>query len=223
MTSLYSQEIYQLVETALEELSQEHQRGKLADAPVPNQYYLVRWITKSLKQKRFPRSVTDDLIRWQKAGRSQGNSVMFEPLFRKILAYYDDFFQSDRSNQITDKQIEQFLDKLETAGWEVSTAEELVGCGKVQLFTEQPNSMAICCGQCETCFDGELLMHPMSWFVRGNHAQLIELAWQAGFMVHKRTDYKSNVKYHGEYLIYPGNRGEQLAEIPLGFEPTPRF
>ncbi|QSA19892.1 DUF2913 family protein, partial [Vibrio furnissii] len=33
----------------------------------------------------------------------------------------------------------------------------------------------------------------------------------AGFMLHKRTDYKSNVKYHGEYLVYPGNMGLQVA------------
>lgn len=216
--SLYSQEICALVQTALEELSQEHQRGKLADAPMPNQFYLVRWITKSLKQQRFPQSVSGDLIRWQKAGRSQGHQMMLEPLFRKILAYYNEFFKPERCNQITDKQIELFLDKMEAAGWEISTSEPLVGCGKVQLFTEQPDSLAICSGQCESCFDGERLVHPMSWFVRGNHAQFVEMAWQSGFMVHKRTDYKSNVKYHGEYLIYPENRGEQLAEIPSGFE-----
>ncbi|CAM3583970.1 hypothetical protein VA7868_04340 [Vibrio aerogenes CECT 7868] len=216
--SLYSQEICSSVQTALEELAQAHQQGKLADAPLPNQFYLVRWITKSLKQQRFPRCVSDDFVRWQKAGRSKGNQIMLEPLFRKILAYYDDFFQSERCNQITDKRIELFLDEMEAAGWEVSTSEALVGCGKVQLFTEQPDSLAICSGQCESCFDGELLVHPMSLFVRGNHARFVELAWRSGFMVHKRTDYKSNVKYHGEYLIYPGNRGEQLAELPSGFE-----
>jgi hypothetical protein len=57
----------------------------------------------------------------------------------------------------------------------------------------------------------------MSWFVRGNHAQFVEMAMKAGFMVHKVTDYKSNVKYHGEYLVFPNNQGNQLAEIPLNF------
>ncbi|KOO11963.1 alpha-acetolactate decarboxylase, partial [Vibrio xuii] len=49
-------------------------------------------------------------------------------------------------------------------------------------------------------------------------AQFIEKAAAAGFMVHKVTDYKSNVKYHGEYLVFPGNRGQHLAEIPLSFQ-----
>ena len=58
----------------------------------------------------------------------------------------------------------------------------------------------------------------MSWFVRGNHADFVEKASQAGYMVHKVTDYKSMVKYHGEYLIFPANEGNQLAEIPLSFQ-----
>ncbi|MDW2095388.1 DUF2913 family protein, partial [Vibrio sp. 1866] len=28
----------------------------------------------------------------------------------------------------------------------------------------------------------------------------------------------SMVKYHGEYLIFPANEGNQLAEIPLSFQ-----
>ncbi|MGC9460841.1 DUF2913 family protein, partial [Vibrio genomosp. F10] len=49
----------------------------------------------------------------------------------------------------------------------------------------------------------------------GNHAEFIEKSAAAGFMVHKVTDYKSVVKYHGEYVIFPRNQGNQLAEIPL--------
>ena len=104
---------------------------------------------------------------------------------------------------------------MEEQGWEVSTSEPLVNCGKVQIFTEGPNSLALCSDQCDNCFDGEEMVKPMSWFVRGHHADFVEKASAAGFMVHKVTDYKSNVKYHGEYIVFPANRGNQLAEIPL--------
>ncbi|WNJ97115.1 DUF2913 family protein [Vibrio ruber] len=216
----YHDEIQRLVNTALAELAQAHQRGQLVNAPVANNHFLVRWVTNALKQQRFHRCVGDDLTRWQKAGRSQGNDAALERVFQRISAYYRLFFAPDASAEqpITDQQIELFLDTMTEAGWEISTSEPLVGCGKVQLFTASPNSLALCAQQCEACFDGSLLTQPMSFFVRGNHAQFVELAWQAGFMVHKQTDYKSNVKYHGEYWIYPGNRGKQLAEIPLGFQ-----
>jgi len=57
----------------------------------------------------------------------------------------------------------------------------------------------------------------MSWFIRGNHQEFVSRAWKAGFLVHKVSDYKSTVKYHGEYRIYPKNHGESLAEIPSDF------
>ncbi|WP_059120682.1 DUF2913 family protein [Vibrio sp. MEBiC08052] len=216
----YHDEIQQVVNTALTELTQAHQRGQLVNAPVANNHFLIRWVTNALKQQRFHRCVVNDLTGWQKAGRSQGNHAGLERVFQRISAYYRLFFAPNASAEqpITDQQIEQFLDTMTEAGWEISTSEPLVGCGKVQLFTQSPNSLALCAQQCEACFDGALLTQPMSFFVRGNHSKFVDQAWQAGLMVHKRTDYKSNVKYHGEYLIYPGNRGEQLAEIPLGFQ-----
>ena len=116
---------------------------------------------------------------------------------------------------LLDSQIERFLDDMETAGWEVSTSEVLTSGGKVQLYTEGQNSLALCSEQCDVCFDGELLVKPMSWFIRGNHQEFIEKAYQAGFLVHKVTDYKSAVKYHGEYVVFPANKGDRLAEIPL--------
>ncbi|POF52258.1 alpha-acetolactate decarboxylase [Vibrio vulnificus] len=216
--SNYTSEIQRLVNTALAELAGEHQSGKLVDAPIANNHFLVRWVTKALKGQRFDRCVVADLTRWQKAGRSKGNDAALLPTFQRISAFYASFFaQEGAPKAITDKQIEAFLDEMENAGWEVSTSDPIVGCGKVQIFTEGQNSLALCAQQCENCFDGELLVKPMSWFVRGHHAGFVEKASAAGFMVHKVTDYKSNVKYHGEYLVFPSNLGNQLAEIPLSF------
>lgn len=217
--SEYTIEIQNLVNAALDELAAEHKSGKQVNAPVANNHYLVRWVTRAIKSQRFPRCVGDDLIRWQKAGRSKGNDAGLMFTFQRISKFYAEFFPSDKEDRvIKDSDVEAFLDVMEKEGWEVSTSEELVGCGKIQIFTEGQNSLALCANQCESCFDGEDLVKPMSWFVRGNHAPFIEKAAAAGFMVHKVTDYKSNVKYHGEYLVFPGNRGQHLAEIPLSFQ-----
>jgi hypothetical protein len=215
----YYLEIQRLVNAALTELSQAHQQGRLVNAPVANHHFLIRWVTKSLKQQRFDRCVVDDLIHWQKQGRSQGSEAALYTVFQRISDYYDVFFSTAEQNvqRITDQQIEGFLDAMTALGWEVSTSERLIGCGKVQLFTESPNSLALCAEQCESCFDGDLLTKPMNFFVRGNHPQFVEEAYRSGLMVHQLTAYKSNVKYHGNYLIYPQNKGQQLAEIPMGF------
>lgn len=212
----YFAEIQNVVNQAIADLEQEHVSGKLVNAPIANNHFLVRWVTKAIKTQRFDKLTSNDLIGWQKLGRSKGNQALLEPTFRRISAFYRHFFAGD-INSITDKQIEAFLDLMERANWEVSTSEVLTDGSKVQIFTDGQNSLALCANQCEQCFEGEQLIKPMSWFVRGNHADFVTKAFEAGFMVHKRTDYKSTVKYHGEYLIYPMNKGTQLAEIPLNF------
>lgn len=215
----YYIEIQRVVNAALGDMATEHQRSKLIDAPAPNNQFLVRWVTKAIKSQQFQPCVGKNLKEWQGLGRSQGNFAALETVFRRISAYYAMFHGTGRNNTITDGNIEYFLDEMEKDGWEVTTSEPLVNQGKIQLLTEKRNSLALCAHQCTGCFDGEILVKPMSWFVRGDHSKFVESASQFGFMVHKNSDYKSNVKYHGEYLIYPQNAGMMLAEIPINFTP----
>lgn len=222
----YHIEIQNVVNTALAELALQHQQGLLVDAPISNNHYIVHWVTKALKTQRFDRCVKEDLNRWQKMGRSQGSQSELLTTFRAISTYYQSFFSRfGERKEIRDSDIEAFLDLLERMGWSVSTSEVLINVGKVQIFTDGQNSLAMCAEQCDSCFGAdptsnrgeERLIKPMNWFVRGQHAEFIQLAAQNGFMLHKRTDYKSVVKYHGEYVIYPANHGLQLAEIPKDF------
>lgn len=215
--AIYSIEIQNVVNLALEELEQQHKKGKVANTPVSNTYFLVRWVTLSLKTQRFDRCVRDDLVRWQKMGRSKGTQSELMFTFRNISKFYGQLLPIDKEPKaILDSDIEAFLEVLEKANWGVSTEFELTE--KIQVFTEGDNSFLLCAKQCDDCFEGgSELVKPMSFFVRGHHAEFVRLASDFGFMLHKRTDYKSVVKYHGEYLIYPKNQGNQVAEIPIGF------
>jgi hypothetical protein len=216
----YYLEIQNVVNSALAELAIEQEQGRLPSSPLMQNNFLVRWVAKSLKNQQFDRCVIADLTRWQQEGRSKGNQSHLLKEFKRIASYYAHFFASDNQIMITDQRIETFLDTMESDGWEVTTAEPIVGQGKMQIFTEGQSSLALCADQCERCFEGPRLTQPMSWFVRGHHAQFVQRAFESGFMLHKRTDYKSNVKYHGEYIIYPDNHGLQLAEIPLHYPAT---
>jgi len=216
--STYHVEIQKVVNTALEEMAAEHQKGRLVNAPVSNTHFLVRWVSKSIKSQRFDRCVLADLTRWQKSGRSKGTQLPLQTTFENISSLYNKLVPLEQPPRpIIDKEIDAFLDFMEEQNWSVSTEHEITG--KVQIFTEGDSSLVLCAGQCDSCFDGgEELVKPMSWYVRGNHAEFVKLAVEKGFLVHKVTDYKSKVKYHGEYLIYPNNHAPQLAEIPLGYQ-----
>ncbi|GAM75439.1 hypothetical protein JCM19241_3351 [Vibrio ishigakensis] len=221
----YAQQLLNLVTSAIDELEADHKKGRLANTPVSNTNFLLRWVTKSLKQQRFSKLMVKDLTTWQKQGRSKGTQTGLYQSFTTIRDFYQHYFPDfEAPKPILDSQINQYIDHMESIGWSVCTEYDLSGDEKGQLFTEGDSSLVLCAHQCDDCFvdgkneDGtESLMKPMSFYVRGNHAEFIKEATKAGFLVHKQTDYKSKVKYHGEYLIYPNNLGGQLAEIPIGF------
>lgn len=95
----YHLEIQNVVNTALAELEAEHKAGKLTNAPVANNHFLVHWVTKALKAQRFHRCVGDDLTQWQKAGRSKGTESQLLPTFQRISAYYAHFLQSKSTHR----------------------------------------------------------------------------------------------------------------------------
>jgi len=216
MTCYYI-EIQNVVNSALSEIQQQHKKGRLVNSPVSNTHFLVRWVSKHLKSQTFDRCVVDDLKRWQKMGRSKGTQSELMFTFENISRFYGQFLPADEAPKpVLDSQINEFLDQLYDKGWSYCSEYEVTE--KVQVYTEGDNSLVLCAKQCDDCFEGgSELVKPMSFYVRGNHAEFIKLATDAGFLLHKRTKYKSLVKYHGEYLLFPNNAGNQLAEIPIGF------
>lgn len=212
----YSLEIQNVVNGALSELKQQHAAGKLADTPITNTHFLARWVTKSIKSQCFNSCVKDDLLRWQKASRSKGAGSDLLGIFERISELYQRLVPIGEEHvPILDVHIEAFMDHMESVGWEVVNEFELTE--KTQIFADQPNSFVLCAKQCDDCFEGSDLVKPMSFFVRGNHTAFVLEASNNGFLVHKQTDYKSIVKYHGEYRIFPKNEGNKLAEIPFKF------
>lgn len=53
VVSDYYLEIQNVVNSALAELDAEHRSGKLVNAPVANNHFLVHWVTKALKANVF--------------------------------------------------------------------------------------------------------------------------------------------------------------------------
>lgn len=214
----FTSDIQQVVNQALADMTELHTQGKLANAPVTNNHFLVRWVSKAVKSRSYGQSVSQYLSQWQQMGRSKGSQLGLEREFRRISQFYAQFLPQGTGRAVLDSHIESLLDALEALGWCTSTSEQLTGVGKVQIFADSPNSIALCSFQCEACFDGDTLVKPMSLFVRGNHQQFLSHALELGLVLHKQTDYKSNVKYHGEYVIYPNNVGQQLAELPISYQ-----
>jgi len=212
--SIYAIEIQRVVRQAIEGLELAQSQKKIANSPVTNAHFFSRWITKQIKAQSFHISVVKDLKAWQKMARSKGSESNLESTFRAISALYQKNCPVQEPVTILDKQIEDFLDTMENEKWWVSTEFEVKG--SIQLYSEGNYSLVLCAKQCDDCFDGEVLIKPMSFYIRGNASKAIEKAEEHGLLLHKMKG-RTNIKYHTEYLVYPMNKGNELAEIPFHY------
>ncbi|GEK15040.1 DUF2913 family protein [Aliivibrio fischeri] len=213
----YYQEIQRVINSALGDLQESKDSGRLPKNPVSANHFLIRWVTTAIKSQRFAHCVAKDLMTWQKEGRTKGTGTQLPVRFEQYSRLYAELAPVEQATSISKSAIMAWSESLEEKEWCVTTEYEVLE--KASLFSDGDHSFIICSTQLESCFDAESeeLIKPLTCYVRGNHHEFVESAFEHGLMVHKRSDYKSKVKYHGEYLIYPHNHGTQLGEIPFSF------
>ncbi|MBC7002265.1 DUF2913 family protein [Photobacterium sp. BZF1] len=218
MATFY-QEIYKVVSQGLQELSDSQQAGKTPKNPVSETLYLNAWVTKVIKQQRYDHVVGKTLVDWQKQARSMGKNAQLKNQFEQIKSCYEGIPQDGESadtiqaNNLNDAQLKALYEQLDEQDWLVTTEYEVNR--KVTHHTDGQASLVVCSAQYAAAFDeaGEMVK-PLSLFVRGDIRALIDLAYAQGMLLYKVTDYKSIVKYHGEYKLFPCNAGTHLPELP---------
>lgn len=208
--ALFCQEIYRVVNTGLAELAQSQLAGKTPANPLSETHFFSAWVTKSLKQHRFERNVIVPLTAWQRQARTQGVQANLKQQFIAIERLYATIVDDDeQSMAVNQTQLDEVVAQLTTANWQVTT-DVTVG-RKLSIKSSGQSSLVICAKLRGSAFDSDgQLTKPMSLFVRGEVQWLIDLCHRHNLLLHKMTDYKSAVKYHGEYIIYPLNNGLDL-------------
>lgn len=225
--AVYIEELSKLVSDGLNELAEAIRSGKTPNNPVSETHFLSAWVTKAIKQQRYDHSVATTLVSWQKQARSQGTKAQMKQQFQQIQATYagvprqkgDEAEQAveEKAADITRSQLTGLYASLTEKDWLVTTGYEVNR--KVTHHTDGQASLVVCATQSKLAFDGDtadsLMVKPLSLFVRGDVRELVEVAYQHGLLLFKVTDYKSIVKYHGEYILYPRNAGPSIPEIPV--------
>ncbi|MDX1301674.1 DUF2913 family protein [Photobacterium sp.] len=215
--AIYSQEIYKLVTAGLKELEESQLSGKIQKNPVSETHFLSAWVTRAIKQQAFDRCVVQTLMTWQQQARSMGKNAQLKQNFEHIAEAYEGVRGDDgKAMIITRDQVQSLYQSLEQKGWMVTTEFEVTR--KVTHHTEGQASLVVCVKQFRDVFsipDGSTeLAKPLSLYVRGSAQEIIDTAFSLGLLLFKVTDYKSKVKYHGEYILYPNNNGADLPELP---------
>ncbi|WP_087016030.1 DUF2913 family protein [Thaumasiovibrio subtropicus] len=210
---VFNQHLLTMVELGLGELQDSIESGKTSATPVSETYFLSSWVTKAIKQQRFHPCLKAVLLQWQQQSRSMGKNAALKKQFADIqTAYRQQLKGREAFEPLKEAQLRALFDELVQLDWEVTLEYPVLR--KVSHFTEGQASLVVCCEQQTAAFkDGEVIK-PLSLYVRGDKHQLIDLAAKHDVLLHKVTDYKSKVKYHGEYLVYPTNDGPIIAELP---------
>ncbi|MEI6895746.1 MAG: DUF2913 family protein [Colwellia sp.] len=212
---LFSQEIYSLISTALSELEASQTSGRTPKNALNEAHYLGAWVTTAMKQKRFDRITVPTLKAWQSKARSLGKNAGLKEQFYYLQQCYNQVLDANHQVQtVRYAQIEKLVAQLEAEQWMVNT--DLIVGDKLNRHSGGATSLIICEQQLNNNFDDKgVLIKPISLYLRGDLHILINHAFVQNLLLHKITDYKSKVKYHGEFVIYPNNDGDQLPEFPI--------
>jgi len=213
--SIFSQEIYQLTSLALSELNASQTSGRTMRNVLSESHYLGAWITTAIKSKRFDPIVLKTLKIWQKKARSLGKNAGLKEQFVYLKKCYQQVLDENHTSRALN--IEQFnalYAALTEQQWLVTT--DLTVGERLNRHSDGKDSLIVCQTQINDCFDEQgVLIKPISLYVRGAQQTAINFAFTQNILLHKQTDYKSKVKYHGEFVVYPHNDGDFLPELPI--------
>ncbi|HEY5716354.1 MAG TPA: DUF2913 family protein [Psychromonas sp.] len=211
---LFSTEIYKLIGTALTELTDSQNSGRTPHNPLSEAHYLGAWVTNAMKKKRFDPIVVPTLQGWQRQARSLGKNAGLKRQFTYLEKCYSEVLDEHKQVQAVYKnQLEKLYAALEEDQWMVTT--DLTVGERLNRHSGGKESLIVCAQQMQSCFDEQgKLIAPISLYVRGNQQKIINFAFAQNLLLYKKTDYKSKVKYHGEFIVYPNNDGSFLPEFP---------
>ena len=215
VTPIFAKEIHYLATTALSELEQAHLDGTISRTPVNQAHYLNAWVTKAIKSQRFAHCTASTLMLWQQQGRSMGKNAQLKTTCDQIVQTYGPLLAvQGELAKVYEIQIDALFDALADEDWSLITDSAIEK--KVKRNSAGMHSLVVCRQQYERAIHPEekRLIRPLSCYVRGDVTQLINLAYAQNLLLYKVTDYKSKVKYHGEYVIYPSNNGPFLPQFP---------
>lgn len=212
---LFSHEVYKLITSALNELKASQASARTPHNPLSEAHFLGAWVTTAIKQKRFDSVVLETLKGWQSQARSLGKNAGLKEQFTYLEKCYSQILDTDQQLQpVTKEQFNKLYAALNELQWMVTT--DLKVGDKLNRHSGGKDSLVVCAEKTADSFNKQnILIAPLSLYVRGNQQLIIDLAFKQNLLLYKKTDYKSKVKYHGEFIVYPNNNGNSLPELPV--------
>jgi len=199
---LFREHLFTLANQAVASLTAAQSNGKVPNNPLSESHFFSVWVSKALKEKLFDSAMAPLLREWQQRARTQGAGANLKREFESICHGYQGFEEND--HYVSKTNIEDLMTTLTNDDWQISPLQHIGK--KCSIKKEKDSSLAFSQHLYDDAFDGAgNLKGNISVFVRGAQQEFINKAYQHGLLVFKVTDYKSAVKFHGEFIIAPAN------------------
>lgn len=206
---LFKEHLTLLTTTALAELAESS-----SNDPVSESHYLSLWVTQAIKNKRFDLCMSPLLKQWQQSARTLGQAANLKHQFESIKHDYQ--YVNNINDAMTKDGLLTLFNAIETTDWQVSYQH--LGRKKVAVKMQCSSSLVVDNESFEKAFDENgLLVNQINLFIRGDNKHFFKAAYDCGILCFKLSDYKSVVKFHGQYVIAANNNYPSIAEFSSDF------
>lgn len=207
---LFREQVYALATQALESLVLSQESGRVPNNPLSESHFFSVWVSKSLKEKSFGVCMAPLLKHWQQCARTQGAGANLKNEFQSIKNTYETIEHT--GHVVTKEKIENVFECLNANDWQINIEPSINK--KCSIKKEKSSSIVLDDSKKACVFDeSNELKSVFSVFVRGDQQYFVDKAHQQGLLVYKVTDYKSLVKFHGEFLFAPKNNFNLIAQF----------
>ena len=195
----YNQAILALAEAGLAALTARNDNPTSIKTPAAESHFICNWMAQSLKERRFPKLVAEDLTRWIREGRSKGAGAQLPELLTRIKNQYLPAMENAQVGQ----SLQALIAELESVGWLIILDCEV--SGKLRLESDGQNSLVISVEQYEQhLIDGKLIK-PITLFIRADEQLIAQYAVKHALLLSQGDKKTSSIKHHKAYRLYPGN------------------
>lgn len=205
---MFKQHLLSVVSEGLADLTQAQALGKVPKNGPSESHFFSVWVGQAIKNKRFDIAVIDILKTWQQQARTLGAGADLKNTFIRLQQTYQGL-SDNGEGELSRTDLDALLALLETSQWQVTSDTVIIK--KMSIKSHGVSSFVVAPSVLANGFD---LKSRVVCYVRGEQQQFIDLCYQLGILTFKVTDYKSPVKFHGEFMLEKQNNCRVLPEIP---------
>jgi len=203
---MFKHHLLSVVNQGLLALDVAQSKGKVPKNNLSESHFFSVWVGQAIKSKQFDISVLAILKAWQQQARTQGAGANLRQIFSHLQSTYSPLADSAA---LSNEQFEAMLKMLGELGWQLTC--DITIKKKLAITSNGNSSLVMAEDDRDNVF---LTKNKVSCYVRGQQQQFIDVCYALGILVFKVTDYKSAVKFHGEFILQINNNYNQLAQIP---------